>query len=222
MASKTLAPPDSVLAATLPGTTFGEWHCGVIDADIERVWDALHSVRWSDLRFSQPLLAVRGLAAGSAGRGGGLRRGCLETFAPNALVVERPPHETAFVMIGKPWSPVPASRRVDDLRSARAFAEPGWLKYGMEWRLSPLPDGRTFIETCTLCEATDASARRRFTAYWLLIRAGSGLIRRELITAIRRLATAPTGSARRPSRRGSAPARPGQLEKNSPEKPFLR
>ena len=72
---------------------------------------------------------------------------------------------------------------LDDLRD---FDEPGWLKFGMEWTLSPLAGGRTLVETVTLCEATDERSRRRFSAYWALIRPFSGLIRRELLGVVAR------------------------------------
>lgn len=193
MLSKTLPVGRSLLADALTGAAFGEWHSGVIAADVDRVWDALHRVRWLDLRFTRPLLLARGL-----GLGGGIGRGCLETFAPLGVLVENrdvgetgPQHgpvETAVLLIGKPWFLVPRSVHVADADAFRAFAEPGWLKYGMEWRLWPLPDGRTFIETSTLCEPTDGRAHRNFAAYWLLIRAGSGAIRREMIAAVGRLA----------------------------------
>lgn len=68
----------------------------------------------------------------------------------------------------------PQKRDAISIEHVRAFTEPGWLKYGMEWVLHPLDDGRTLVETRTLSEPTDASARRRFTAYWTLIRVGSG------------------------------------------------
>jgi hypothetical protein len=49
-----------------------------------------------------------------------------------------------------------------------------------------LPGGRTFVETATLCEATDAVARRRFAVYWKGIRVFSGLIRRDILAALDR------------------------------------
>lgn len=172
------------LTETLPGAQFRESHHGIVDAPVEDVWRALHAVRWADLRVARPFLVARGM-----GLGGGLDRGALATFVPTGAVAQSPPVATMFVIVGKPWSPVPVSRPIADVAEASAFGEPGWLAYGMEWRLTPLPDGRTLVETTTLCRATDQRARRRFGLYWLIIRGPSGLIRRELIAAVRRIAT---------------------------------
>lgn len=180
MFTKTTPDQPGALCRTLTGATFGEWHHGVIDADIETVWQRLHRVRWSDLRLSRVALLVRGF-----GLGPGLDHECLATFAPFAVFAEVPPQEIAFAVIGKPWSPVPQSEPVATLEEVRDFSRPGWLKYGMDWRLTELPDGRTLVETSTLCEPTSAAARRLFTAYWLVIRPWSGLIRREMIEALR-------------------------------------
>lgn len=175
-------PASGALATTLDHPAFGEWHCGVIEAGIENVWAALQRVRWSDLRLTRPLLLARGF-----GLGPGLDRGCLATFAPVSVVTERRPSSSCFVVVGKPWSPIPQSVHLDTPAEVHAFDQPGWLKYGMDWHLVPLPDGRTFVETITLCQPTDATARRRFAVYWTIIRVGSGLIRREIIAAIARL-----------------------------------
>lgn len=181
MFTKTVGRQPGTLGETLPGATFGEWHHGIVDADIDSVWHRLQRVRWSDLRLSRVALVARGF-----GIGPGLERGCLETFAPHAVFAQTPPVEVAFAMVGKPWSPVPVSEPVATLDEVADYRQPGWLKYGMDWRLTELPDGRTLVETSTLCEPTDATARRRFTAYWLLIRPWSGLIRREMIETLKR------------------------------------
>lgn len=173
--------PASPLTEAVRGAEFGSQHARVIAADIEHVWPALLELRWSDLRFSKPLLVARGF-----GVAGVLGQTWLQTFGPVSHVVTEPPRCLAFVMIGQPWSPRPGSRPVDSIEQARDFDEPGWLKYGMDWRLTALPEGRTLVETRTLCEPTDASARRRFALYWTLIRLGSGLIRSEALDAIGR------------------------------------
>ncbi len=175
--------PASPLARILPGAPFTEWHTGVVEAPIERVWDALHHLCWSDLRVTKPLLLARGFGAG-----GLMDEGCLETFWRVAAVEEQPPRDTLFALVGKPWTLRGGSRPTASVAEVMAFGEPGWLKYGMEWRLTPLVGDRTFVETSTLCLPTDARAHRRFAAYWALIRVGSGLIRRDMIAALRRLA----------------------------------
>jgi hypothetical protein len=48
--------------------------------------------------------------------------------------------------------------------------------------------GRTRLSTETRIAATDARARRRFAAYWLVVRPGSGLIRRLWLRAVKKRA----------------------------------
>jgi hypothetical protein len=81
-----------------------------------------------------------------------------------------------------------------------AFDEPGWVKVAMDLRVEP-ERGGTRILTETRVLATDAVARRSFGAYWLLIRAGSGLIRRDLLRGIARRAEA-SGARDRPAPSG--------------------
>lgn len=183
MKTKTVTTVRSPLAEVLPGSQFGEAHSGIVDAGSDRVWEALHALHWTDLRLGWPLMAVRGLGAPAA------RDTVFETFTrrAGAAYVEEPPTVAWLAMIGKPWKPVPESVEVATIEEMRAYAEPGWLKYGMEWLLHDLGDGRTLVETRTLCEATDSGARRAFRAYWTLIRPFSGVIRLDMIAALRRL-----------------------------------
>lgn len=62
----------------------------------------------------------------------------------------------------------------------RAFDEPGYVRIAFNFTVA---DGVLATETRVL--ATDPRARRRFAVYWSLIRAGSGLIRRVWLRAIR-------------------------------------
>jgi len=169
------------LGNALPHAQFGEHHARVVDADPDRVWSALHEVRWGDLRLTRPLMAVR---LGWRRTAGAPR---MVDAGPGAPIHRDPPRTMSSGLVGQPWHAVPrmgpAMASLDDLRD---FDEPGWLKFGMEWTLSPLAGGRTLVETVTLCAATDEHSRRRFSAYWTLIRPFSGLIRRELLGVVAR------------------------------------
>lgn len=70
-----------------------------------------------------------------------------------------------------------------DVATFRGFDEPGCVKIGFNFRYA---DGT--LTTETRVRATDARSRRLFGLYWLLIRGGSGLIRRVWLAAIRRRA----------------------------------
>lgn len=173
----------SPLGAVLPNHQFSEYHYGLIDAPAETVWAAVHALQWRDLRLGRPLMMLRSLGTLISDES------VIDFFVKHcgATSSANRPLTLVVAMIGKPWSPVLPKMAAHSLGFVHDFDEPGWLKYGMEWLLEPLSDGRTLIETRTLCEATDAAARRAFKAYWTLIRPGSSLLRYEMIAAIRRL-----------------------------------
>jgi hypothetical protein len=60
----------------------------------------------------------------------------------------------------------------------------------MNFRVTPDGAGGSMVSTETRVFASDASARRRFAAYWRLIYPGSATIRRMWLRAIERRATA--------------------------------
>jgi hypothetical protein len=70
-----------------------------------------------------------------------------------------------------------------DASGLRTFAEPGWVKVGMDFVLQPEGAG-TRLQTETRVAATDTRTRMLFAGYWLIIRAGSGLIRRDILRAV--------------------------------------
>jgi hypothetical protein len=74
-----------------------------------------------------------------------------------------------------------------DAAGLLAFDQPGWVKTGVDFVLHPDGNG-TRLTTETRVLATDARTRAQFGLYWLLIRAGSGLIRRDLLRAVARRA----------------------------------
>ncbi|MDO4888392.1 MAG: hypothetical protein Q3979_06775 [Actinomycetaceae bacterium] len=168
------------LASVLPGAQFHERHSATIAAPVEQVWDGLMTLRWLDLRAGRPFLLARGF-------GPSLEQTWVQTFAPFSIFETEPPHRVLFATIGRPWTPRGGTRSAPtSLDEVRDFGEPGWLKYGMDFHLTALPGGWTFAETSTLCEATDAAARRKFRAYWSVIRPASGLIRRDILATIQR------------------------------------
>ena len=65
----------------------------------------------------------------------------------------------------------------------RQFAEPGWVKIGMEFRLTPAVGG-THLSSETRVAATDSETRRRFKRYWFVVGPGSSAIRWEVLTAV--------------------------------------
>ncbi|AKT51690.1 hypothetical protein [Arsenicicoccus sp. oral taxon 190] len=172
---------DSPLASAIPRSAFTEHHDTVVAAPPTRVWDALMTTRWADLALARPLFAIRSL-----GRLELANTLVTDPRGPGRPIHVDPPHYYSSGMVGRPWEPrADAQRPIESLDQLREFAEPGWLRYGMDFRLTPLPGSRTHLETTTRCDPTDEVARRRFRAYWAVIRPFSGLLRRDLLRAIR-------------------------------------
>ena len=92
--------------------------------------------------------------------------------------------DDTLTLVGRPWSPRGGARAVDDFV---AFSEPGWAKMAIELRAEPDGDGARVL-TETRVFLTDAAARRRFRAYWLVVRPFSGLVRRSWLRAAKRRA----------------------------------
>lgn len=168
------------LDQVLPKAEFTEHHERIIAAEPDLVWAALRATQWSDLRWTMPFMAVRGLGrARRLGAGGVLDSG------PCPVIHEEPGRYAVGGFIGRPWQVAPErSPRVQRLEELTAFAEPGWLVCAMDFAAHPLPGGRTRLTTTTMCSPTDDVARRRFAPYWRLIRPFSGLIRRDLLRAV--------------------------------------
>ncbi len=167
----------------------------VIDAPPSVVWEELHRLRLSSLPVTLLLSAARALPVLLTGRGrrrGGLDRTFLDVV-PVPELVSDPPSHVVFGGVLQAWR-LTGGRRppVLDADGVREWSEPGWVKVGMEFRLTPALGG-TRLSCETRVVATDAGTRRRFGLYWLAVRPGSSAIRWELLTAVATRAEARAG-----------------------------
>jgi hypothetical protein len=184
--------PERLLDAALPRWDITERHARMVLAPPDSVWRALRDVPMRDLPVTRGLMRVR--LAGKRSKGGPDRK-VLDALPPGELAC-REPHELLLGLVA------PTSLRVD-VRSVAALRPvdvddltrplpDGWVRIGMDFRLTPA--GRaTRLDTETRVCATGPKAKRRFAAYCLVIRPGSGLIRRELLRAVARRAEATGG-----------------------------
>ncbi len=165
----------------IPAAHFSERHRRLVAAEPERVWAALQELRTSDLPVTRRLMAIRALARSEP------PKRILDDPPVPALAAD-PPRSIVAGGVMQPWKRGGgAEPPALDAPALRAFADPGWVKCGVDFVLTPHPAG-TLLTTETRVAATDPRTRRRFGLYWLLIRAGSGLIRRELLLATARAA----------------------------------
>lgn len=174
--------PPTTLDRFLPEFDQHEVHSRWINADPAAIWASMHEVTAEEVPLARMLMRVRRPAQPRMA-GPLLQR-------PSALRLLAQSEGTELVrgMITQAWRPTP---RIKDLANFRegfaAFSQPGWIKVGLDIRIAA-ERGGTRLTTETRCKATDGKAGAVFRLYWMLIRAGSGLIRRETLAAIARRA----------------------------------
>lgn len=162
------------VADALPVYHHRERHSLFVNASPEAALAAARETQLGDVPLVAALFRLRGLG-GSAGRpiwSSMLARG-FRLHDPETLVG-----------IGRPWTPAARLLAVDNFAG---FDEPGYAKLGMDLRA--LAEGAgSRLETETRVFLTNPAARRRFAAYWLVVRPFSGLVRRLWLRAARRRA----------------------------------
>jgi hypothetical protein len=170
------------ISEIMPDYDFGEHHAVDVDAPVPLVYAAVRDLDVGSSIVTRVLLALRGL---------GLPRSLdLQTFLDNgfAIVAEREPEELVLGVVGRPWLLLSRPERLD-AAAFTSFDRPGFVKIAWSFRVEPRgPRAHLSTETRVLC--TDASAWRRFRPYWCVVRPFSGLIRREMLRALRESAEA--------------------------------
>lgn len=179
----------STLGRLLPDYQFAERHRVLVRASRQEVWRALHEVGASEMALTRFLFGLRTIPARLGGARRPVTRGpWLAALLASGfrLLAETPEHELVLGTTGRFWELRPRSRPQPDAAAATA---------AMDFRLEDTQGG-TLLTTETRVAVEDRAARRRFGAYWALIRIGSGLIRRDMLRAVRRRAErGSTGSA---------------------------
>jgi hypothetical protein len=164
-----------LLDKAMPEYDRREVHRRRIHAPADAIWAAAKELRGDEMTVMRALMGIRTLGRGP--RAGD--RTVLASFRGMGfrLIAEEPGRELVVAGIGRFWLPSGGLRKVESSEQFAAFAEPRYAKVAFNFRLEGL-------STETRIAGTDAHARRRFGAYWLLVRPGSGLIRREWLRAI--------------------------------------
>lgn len=160
----------------LPAYHHAERHSLRVAASPEQALEAARETRLDDVPLVRALFRLRGLGAERPGP-------LWETLRASGF---QQLGEDTLVLVGKPWTPKGSRRAVDDFVG---FSEPGWAKMALDLRAEPDGDGAR-LTTETRVYLTDRASRRRFAAYWLVIRPVSGLVRRRWLRAARRRAEA--------------------------------
>jgi hypothetical protein len=169
-------------------------HQVFIRAAPERVLATAEAFDIESLWLVRALFRARGWLLGAPRLPPQVARGLVERMTAigwTTLAVE-PGRQRIMGAVTRPWE---ADVRFRPLAPEvfAAFAEPDQVR--IVWTLEAEPDphhpGETFFRTETRAQATDEIARRRFREYWRKVRPGVALIRRVLLSAVRRAAEAP-------------------------------
>jgi hypothetical protein len=179
-----------------------------VAASPERVYACLWTADFNHWGVTRVLYALRSLAAATVapretwGRfreEAGRRHFTLEDMLADGftLLGERPPEELVLGTVGRFWRARGELRATSPARF-RDRAPPGTAKAAWNFAVSRCADGATELRTETRVLCADVATRRRFRAYWTLIAPFSGLIRRELLAAVRSAAEARPGDYRAP------------------------
>ena len=172
-----------LLVEVMPDYDVHEVHALWVPTAPDAAYQAVNAVSAREVRLFGPLMWLRRF--GRSSRAFDPDAPLLGEMLKNGFmrVGERPGEELVVGAIGRFWSPLGNKpRRVDDFAG---FAEPGYAKAALNFSVRPEGDGSR-ITTETRIAGTDAAAARKFRRYWLLIRPGSGAIRRSWLKAIRR------------------------------------
>ena len=166
-----------------------ERHGIKVHAPVERVYAAVRQLDISGAKLSMFLFRLRGIPAGTS-----CAPSCfnLDDFLKMRFILlgERPNEELLLGLVGRFWTPSGELRRLD-AAGFREFNEPGYAKAAWNFSLSEQPDASVLLETETRVYCLDDASRRRFRLYWLLVGSFSGLIRREVLRAVKRNAERP-------------------------------
>ncbi len=181
----------TLLDAVLPVYDFNERHRIRVPAPAERVLDIVKRITPNDTTVFRWLMGLRYLPALLTERRPIMAREqpLLDQFvAAGFVVLAESAAEFVVGSVGQFWKlrrgPKPAVRSVEEFM---AFNRTGYAKVAVNFRVVEGPTG-TDLNTETRILATDPLTRRRFAWYWVVIRLGSGAIRRSWLRAVRRSA----------------------------------
>jgi hypothetical protein len=103
------------------------------------------------------------------------------------ILAEKPEEELLLGLVGRFWTLRGELRRVNT-EDFRSFNERGYAKAVWNFSLSRQADETVLLETETRVRCLDEESRKRFRFYWMLIGSFSGVIRRDVLKAIKRTA----------------------------------
>ncbi len=174
---------STLLDAVLPEYQFSERHRSWVRASPEVALTAARQVSLGEMPLVRLLFGIRGMR--TSARGSLWENVVSGPFVDLGVI---PGSEMAGGVIGQMWRL--SGGRTPAITNAAEFAsfnEPGYAKAALSVAACSVSGGCELV-TETRVLATDEAARRAFSRYWLVIRPGSGLIRRLWLRAAKRRA----------------------------------
>ena len=164
----------------LPTYHFSEKHEIEIHQSPEAVYQLINEFDFSGSLIIRALFKIRGLTSRMT-----LKKGLLQE---HFIELENMPgRELILGLIGQFWKPNGNLRKVN-AKDFRSFHEPGFAKATWNFEMASMSRNITLLRTETRIECLDAEAYTFFSRYWFLIRPFSGLIRKEMLRAIKKKA----------------------------------
>ena len=197
----------ALLDQLMPQYDVVERHATLVRADPLAVYDAVRAADLGGGLVTQGLLAVRMLPAAVMAVARSPRAALAEWRERRArpglrladferagfrVIAERPPEELVIGLMGRFWTPRGAIHAGVTADSFRGLPPAGLALAGWNFSVHPRSGGVCELRTETRVRCA-ADARLKFRGYWLLVRPGSGLIRRMMLRSIRRHAEAAAG-----------------------------
>ena len=171
-----------------------EIHSIVINASRQTVYRVLWTADLGGSPLIKFLLALRSLPAFIANPYRSRRRNqpiTLQTIIDSdfGMLAEKPGDEIVLGVTGRFWRPTgnlsPFVRADFDKPVPSGVARAVW-----SFSVSERSDGQTILTTETRIICGDRASRRKFRAYWLIVRPFSGLIRLIMLKRVRKTAEA--------------------------------
>jgi hypothetical protein len=164
----------------LPQYDFSEKHSIIIVESVKKIFAVVDELDFSKSLIIKILFKLRGLKTKGSLKDGLLRQNFIELEQ-----IEN--QEMILGLVGQFWK---ANGNLKKMNATQfvTFNEPEFLKATWNFRVNAQPDGKTLLETETRIQCLDKSAHKKFTRYWFFIRPFSGLIRKEILIAVKRKA----------------------------------
>ena len=179
----------ALLESIMPIYDVQEVHSTHVDAPPANAYAAILAVTPGETALARPFLWVRTLPGRVSGRGGRLDDALWNrpflSVPSTAILGSAPDREIVLGLIGQFWKLREGERvAVQSREQFIAFNGPGFAVSTLSFHVDP--EGRgSRVTTITRVRTTDPDSRRTFLRYWRVIGAGSGVLRRTWLRAVK-------------------------------------